>query len=766
MLMFVLLIVGADFQGTLSAASNGPYSPTIASDTTISGSNGTWSSPSNALASDGVYASVSLGKGAYSDFLTVSGFGFTIPSNATINGIQANIEKYASNSNISDYEVEAYNPVTSSYSANLATTTSWPSTDSYVTYGGSTNLWGTNWTPAAIDNSNFSVNISAINNSTPNKTYSAYVDYISITVSYSQPLFSESSYEWYQNTNSVSSALTPLASQNTVAQAPVPGTPFRLRTLVNVAGANDPLDGQAFDLQYAFNGSSSACSTSFTGVTYANVTSTTPISFYSNSSLTDGQNITALSSDPTDGSNTIVPEQYMQSNTYFNNIQSSIPSGEDGEWDIALNDTSATPGYYCFRIVTNSGGLLSTYSYIPTLQIVDQPPTAPTSLTQSTTQNLSNGSWTNSSPINFSAKASSGNYTDTLKLCIEVEPISTPFTNVNTSCGSGVAYSGTAVTISDSYSALTSGIQYHWQARTEDAAGNYSAWVQFGTSPNFGYDTSPPTGGSVFDGSATGVEEIFNNGSLSQLSANWSGFSDTTDGIVSYSYSIGTTAGSTNILGWTSTTGTAITATGLSLHTGQTYYFNVEAYDAAGNVSNGVSSSGQMVAPTLSFSITPSALTFANLGPNNPIPWTDSETTTISASSNAYNGFIIRAYLAQPLSNKSYTINAFNGGTYATPNTWTSGDTGFGYTSSDTSIGGSNIFQSNPCPGGSAYVAPGCFAPYSTTAPGDIIANQASGVVGSPASDTFTITNRVTVTPVQSATTYSGVIVYSLTPNY
>ncbi len=766
MMVMVLLTVILDFQKTLSAASVGPSSPTAASDTTINGSGSTWSSPSNALASDGVYSSASLGRNKYSDFLTVSGFGFTIPSDATINGIQADIEKYADNSNISDYEVEAYNPISASYSANLGTTTSWPSTDTNVTYGGTTNLWGTSWTPAAIDSSSFSINISAINNTSANKTYNAYVDYISVTIYYSQPSFTESSYEWYQNTNSISSPLTPLASQNTVAQAPVPGTPFRLRTLVNVAAANDPISGQAFYLQYASNGTNPTCSTSFSGVTYANVTSTTPISFYSNPSLTDGQNITALSSDPTDGSNTIVPEQYMQSNSYFNDIQSAIPSGEDGEWDIALNDTSASPGYYCFRIVTNSGGLLSTYSYIPTLQIVDQPPTAPSSLTQATTTSLSNGSWTNGTPITFSGTASSGNYTDTLKLCVEVEPISTPFTNVNTSCGSGVAYNGTAVTISDSYSALTSGTQYHWQARTEDAAGNYSAWVQFGTSPNFGYDTSPPTGGSVYDGSSTGVEEIFNNGSLSQLSANWSGFSDTQDGIASYSYSIGTTAGSTNVLGWTSTTGTAVTATGLSLHTGQTYYFNVEAYDSAGNVSSVVSSSGQMVAPTLSFSITPSVLTFADLGPNNPIPWTDSETTTISASSNAYNGFIIRAYLAQPLSNKSYTINAFNGGTYAAPNTWASGDTGFGYTSSDTSIGGSNIFQSNPCPGGSAYVAPGCFAPYSTTAPGDIIADQASGVVGSPASDTFTITNRVTVTPVQSATTYSGVIVYSLTPNY
>lgn len=578
--------------------------------------------------------------------------------------------------------------------------------------------------------------------------------------------FTQASYRWYQNLNSLSQTLTPLAAQNTTAAAPVPGTPFRLRQLINAA-ALATAGSATFNLQYAFNGTTSTCSTSFTGVTYSNVTSTSPISFYNNSTLTDGQNITALSGDPTDGLNTVVPENYLQSNTKFSNTQSQLLAGQDGEWDAALNDTSASPGYYCFRVINSSGTVLGGYTYVPALQVVDQPPTAPASLSQTAGSAINNGQWINQNSVVFGGTATDGDYTDTLKLCVELEPSATAFTNTNTSCGSGVSYSGTAVAMSDTIGSLSTNTQYHWQTRTLDSGGNYSAWVAFGTSPNFGVDTTPPTTGSVYDGTTNGIESLFNNGSLSQLSANWTGFSDTGgSGVVSYHYSIGTTAGGTDILASTSTTSLSVTATGLSLHTGQTYYFNVTATDLAGNVSAVVSSSGQRIAPTLSFSISPTSLSFASLGPNNPIPWTDTETTTLSASSNAYNGFVIRAYMPQLLSNGSTTIPNFSGGSYASPNTWISGNVGFGYTSSDTSIQGVNKFQSNPCPGGLALVVPGCYAPYSNTAPGDIVADQAGSVSGAAVTDSFTITDRATVSPTQTAAPYSGLIVYSLTASF
>jgi len=56
-------------------------------------------------------------------------------------------------------------------------TTPWPTADSYATYGGSTDLWGTTWTPAQINNPNFGVLFSAIHQSG-----TLQVDHIRITV--------------------------------------------------------------------------------------------------------------------------------------------------------------------------------------------------------------------------------------------------------------------------------------------------------------------------------------------------------------------------------------------------------------------------------------------------------------------------------------------------------------------------------------------------------------------------------------------------------
>jgi hypothetical protein len=57
------------------------------------------------------------------------------------------------------------------------TTTAWPETDAYQSYGGAADLWGTTWTPADINNSGFGAAVSA---RTQNGT--AAIDHIRITV--------------------------------------------------------------------------------------------------------------------------------------------------------------------------------------------------------------------------------------------------------------------------------------------------------------------------------------------------------------------------------------------------------------------------------------------------------------------------------------------------------------------------------------------------------------------------------------------------------
>jgi len=219
-----------------------------------------------------------------------------------------------------------------------------------------------------------------------------------------------------------------------------------------------------------------------------------------------------------------------------------------------------------------------------------------------------------------------------------------------------------------------------------------------------------------FDGSSAGVDAGFNNGSLSSLSCNWSGFSDATAGIVTYDYSFGTTAAATDVVGWTNAdTNATVTASSLTLHTSQMYYCNVRANDGAGNVSSVVSSNGQLVAPTLTFSTSSNAINFAALNPGDS--FTDTQTMTLTTSTNAYNGYIIDAYETQPMTYGSNTIPNYASPASA-PTTW-SGN-GFGY---------------NVSGGASAAVFSGSkYAHFGTSGAQDTPASHSSTVSGSPIS--------------------------------
>lgn len=76
----------------------------------------------------------------------------------------------------------------------------WPTANAYTSYGGSSNLWGTTWTVAEINNSGFGARVSAIvQNGTAN------IDHIRITVWYASTLPIElQSFDAYPLNESVS----------------------------------------------------------------------------------------------------------------------------------------------------------------------------------------------------------------------------------------------------------------------------------------------------------------------------------------------------------------------------------------------------------------------------------------------------------------------------------------------------------------------------------------------------------------------------------
>lgn len=407
-----------------------------------------------------------------------------------------------------------------------------------------------------------------------------------------------------------------------------------------------------------------------------------------------------------------------------------------------------------------------------TIGTVGGPPAVPSSLTQNKVTGgavISTGGWTNEGQIRLSGSATDPDASDTLQLCVEKQPIGTAFTGVGEVCGAGIAYSGTAVTVSVDLTGLGEG-EYHWQARVKDAVGGYSStgttWTSYGgnleTARDFGVDTSTPTG-TVYDGITTGVDQSFNDGSLSSLSANWN-INSTISGIAGYEYSVGTTSGGTDIRAWTSAgTSTSVTASSLSLITSKIYYFNVRTTDNAGNMST-ISGNGVMVAPTLTFGMSSNTINFARPSAGNS--YTVSQTVDLTATTNAQNGYQVYAKATDLLRNQStQTLGMFNGGTYALPGAWLSSNTGFGYNSSDTSVGGINRFNSATCPNGGS--AP-CFAPYSMTGIGDVIADNSGPPAGGPAlNDTVTITNKASI---DSATQQSGIyrttILYSAYATY
>ena len=169
-------------------ASSGPNSGgTFADDATV----GTlvWGNPGNAIASDDSYATCAVGfsTGA-SHYLKATNFGFAIPADAQIDGIkvEAEIKCDVSGTDNSIKLVKAGSYVGDNKAR--GSSVYWPTSDTYVTWGGETDLWGTTWSVDEINNSGFGVGISGTFDPDGYWLVTASIDHIRITVYYSFPI--------------------------------------------------------------------------------------------------------------------------------------------------------------------------------------------------------------------------------------------------------------------------------------------------------------------------------------------------------------------------------------------------------------------------------------------------------------------------------------------------------------------------------------------------------------------------------------------------
>ncbi len=157
---------------------------------------------------------------------------------------------------------------------------------------------------------------------------------------------------------------------------------------------------------------------------------------------------------------------------------------------------------------------------------------------------------------------------------------------------------------------------------------------------------------------------------------------------------------------------------------------------------------------SLTFSVSSNTVAFNNLNSGNS--YTDSsKSTTLTTSTNAYNGYIVYGRTTNALTSNGNTI-AHYGSPNSAPTTWSG--TGFGYTTDDASLTGgtANRFTS----GGAKY------AGFGNTAPGDPVADHAGPVTSSISNEQFTVSYRVTADAATKAGTYQTTIIYVVVPTF
>ncbi len=151
--------------------SQGPLAPaTMGTDSSVGAID--WNNPNNAKTSDNTYAACQLIVLAQPDsFLLVgTNYGFTIPANAIIRGVQSTLERKASNNAANR---DAFDEYVRLYVANVVTgdnkgalVAPWPTADTSVNYGADGDLWGLTLTPAIVNASGFGFGVAATINAT------------------------------------------------------------------------------------------------------------------------------------------------------------------------------------------------------------------------------------------------------------------------------------------------------------------------------------------------------------------------------------------------------------------------------------------------------------------------------------------------------------------------------------------------------------------------------------------------------------------------
>lgn len=172
-------------------ATQGPLYPTAAVNNSAAPESAEpWVNPTNVGADDtseAVITAATYDSPDISQQLVTSGYGFTIPTGSTIDGIVVEIMRRNSAGAASDNRVQLRNEAGTLVGDNKADTAlDWPTTEALKTYGSSSDDWlpAGSWTPEQVNDPDFglvlSVQADAANTD-------IQVDFIRITITYTPP---------------------------------------------------------------------------------------------------------------------------------------------------------------------------------------------------------------------------------------------------------------------------------------------------------------------------------------------------------------------------------------------------------------------------------------------------------------------------------------------------------------------------------------------------------------------------------------------------
>jgi len=172
--------------------SQGPYMAYMVATATQTSDNGgpdanQWVNLNNATANNNLFASSNIALGSLlniTDDLSFNNCGFSIPTGATITGIKVDFKAKRSSASVTvrdDQFLLRKNYILTGDSK--ATSVDWGTTSQIRTYGGNTDLWGTTWTPAEVNNIGFGFNARGWRN-TGTANVTCYVDYVGIYIYY------------------------------------------------------------------------------------------------------------------------------------------------------------------------------------------------------------------------------------------------------------------------------------------------------------------------------------------------------------------------------------------------------------------------------------------------------------------------------------------------------------------------------------------------------------------------------------------------------